>query len=346
MEGIQVSSPELGIGIIGLGAIGVTHARALRALPGVNLVAFSGGSSQLAAESGWPGAVRLDPDAVIAHPEVAAVAVCTPTEWHAQLAIAAAEAGRHVLVEKPMATSVADAERLAALQAERGVVIAMVAQRRFEAEFAYVKSLLDAGHLGRVRLATTHVHWHRDDDYYAAAGWRSSMAAGGGSLMNQGVHNVDLLRWLCGSVADVTAQYGTLGHELDAEDTTVATLRFTSGALGMISTSTATPPGSPATLTLHTSLGVVELGQGEVIRWDLPGVPPPPADDTVISGASDPAAIGIAGHVAMWREVLDAVAGGRRSAADATDAAETVRLLCGIYEAARTGRQVRLEDLA
>src|SRR5699024_11718658 len=94
------------------------------------------------------------------------------------------------------------------------------------------------------------------------------MCAGGGSLMNQGVHNVDLLRWLCGPVTAVTAQYGTLAHDIEAEDTTVATLRFANGALGMISTSTATPPGSPATITLHLDRGVVELGQGEVRRWD------------------------------------------------------------------------------
>src|SRR5699024_7368700 len=132
--------------------------------------------------------------------------------------------------------------------------------------------------------------------YYRVAPWRGTMAGGGGSLMNQGVHNVDLLRWLCGPVAEVTAQYSTLGHGIEAEDTTVATLHLASGGLGMISTSTATPPGSPATLTLQLARGVVELGQGEVLRWDLEGVPAPEIASGIGSGAADPTAIGIAGH--------------------------------------------------
>src|SRR5690606_8181360 len=125
------------------------------------------------------------------------------------------------------------------------------------------------------RLAVAQVHWWRDADYYRAVDWRSSMADGGGSLMNQGMHSVDLLRWLCGEVTEVSAQYGTLGHDIDAEDTTVATVRFASGALGLVSTSTATPPGRPATIGMFCSSGTVELGQGEVLRWDV-DVPPPP----------------------------------------------------------------------
>lgn len=340
-----MTSAELGIGIVGLGSIGTTHARALRQVDGVEVRAVSGGAPGTAAECGWPRAVRLTPEGVLSHPGVDVVAVCSPTESHAALAAAAVEAGRHVVVEKPLATTVAEARRLAELQHERGRLVTMVAQRRYEPDYAYLKELAAGGRLGELRLATTHVHWHRDDAYYAAAPWRASMAGGGGSLMNQGVHNVDLLRWLCGPVEEVTAQYATLGHGIEAEDTTVATLRFASGALGMVSTSTATPPGAPATVALHTSAGGVELGHGEVLRWDLPGVPPPPPDEAVASGAADPAAIGVTGHARMWREVVAAIRSGGRHDADAVDALETVRLLCAIYEAARTGARVRPGEL-
>ena len=163
--------------------------------------------------------------------------------------------------------------------------------------------------------------------------------------MNQGVHNVDLLRWLCGPVAEVTAQYGTLGHSIDAEDTTVATLRFASGALGMVSTSTATPPGSAATLTLHLDRGVIELGQGSIVRWEIEGVPAPATASQIVSGAADPTAIGIAGHVEQWRDILEAIGAGRPPAITAADGAETVRLLCAIYRAAELGRAVRPEAL-
>lgn len=166
--------------------------------------------------------------------------------------------------------------------------------------------------------------------------------------MNQGAHNVDLLRWLAGPVDSVTAQSATLAHQPGAEDTTVATVRFASGALGLISTSTATPPGTPATLTLHCERGVVEIGQGELRRWDVEGVPAPTIGDEgegIGVGASDPAAIGIAGHVQQWADILEALREGRDSSISGRDGAETVRLLDALTTAAASGRTVSMDEL-
>ena len=342
-----MTSGRIGVGIIGMGNIGTMHARALRDLDErASLVAYSG--AQRATDetlAGWP-ADFLSPAEVIGAEEVDVVAICSPSGSHAALALAALEAGRHVVVEKPLAVRAEDAVRIAETARERGLTVSMISQRRFELEHARLKQAVDAGALGDIRLATTHVHWFRDEDYYRAATWRTSMSEGGGSLMNQGVHNVDLLRWLCGPVESVTAQYGTLAHAMDAEDTTVATLRFVSGALGVITTTTATPPGSPATIALHGSLGSVELGQGEVLRWDVPGVPSPGGGKAPASGAADPLAIGHVGHLTQWREILSAVEGTSPTPVDADDAVETVRLLCAIYAAAETGRVVRPAELA
>ncbi|MEE6288191.1 Gfo/Idh/MocA family oxidoreductase [Georgenia sp. MJ173] len=341
-----MATRTIGVGIVGLGGIGTMHARALAELrEDVSLVAYSGGGPDGVPPAGWPGAVQVDARQVAEHDGVDVVAICSPTESHASLATAALEAGRHVVVEKPLAVTVTDAEHVARTAAERGLMVSMVSQRRFEPEHVHLAAALRSGALGQVRLATTHVHWYRDDDYYRSAPWRTSMAGGGGSLMNQGVHNVDILRWLCGPVESVTAQYGTLGHDIEAEDTTVATVRFTSGALGLISTSTATPPGDPATISLHLTSGVVELGQGTVDRWEVGDVPAPAGGRAITSGASDPLAIGHVGHLNQWRDIVGALREGRALAVDAADAVETVRLLCAIYEAARTGRAVRPADL-
>jgi predicted dehydrogenase len=159
--------------------------------------------------------------------------------------------------------------------------------------------------------------------------------------MNQGVHNVDLLRWLCGPVESVTAQSGTLAHTIEAEDTTVATLRFVSGALGVVTTTTATPPGFPATISLFGSRGSVELGQGEVRRWDVPGVPRPGAG-RIASGAADPLAIGHAGHLAQWTRIVSALETSTPVPVGIDDAVETVRLLSAIYRAGADGAVVRL----
>jgi predicted dehydrogenase len=337
-EDEPVSTNGLGVGIIGMGGIGMMHALALRELDGrARLVAFSG--RQHASPAGT--AERLPVDDVIAHPDVDVVAICTPSGTHAALALAALEAGRHVVVEKPLALDVDDALRVARAARERGLMVSMISQRRLEAEHLALKKALDDGALGELRLAMTNVHWFRDDDYYRAAGWRSTTAQGGGSLMNQGVHNVDLLRWLCGPVESVTAQSGTLAHTIEAEDTTVATLRFVSGALGVVTTTTATPPGFPATISLYGSRGSVELGQGEVRRWDVPGVPRPGAG-RIASGAADPLAIGHAGHLAQWTRIVSALETSAPVPVGIDDAVETVRLLSAIYRAGADGAVVRL----
>jgi len=341
-----VSGSGLGVGLVGLGGIGAMHARALAELPGrARLVAVSG--------SGTPGTgpvpARLPPHEVIAHPDVDVVAICTPSHTHAALALAALEAGRHVVVEKPLALDVGDALRVARAAHDRGLSVSMIAQRRLEPEYrALARAVTDAA-LGDLRLAVTQVPWHRDDGYYRAAPWRAAPGRGGGSLMNQGVHSVDLLRWVCGRacgpVESVTAQAGTLAHDVAVEDTTVATLRFASGALGVLTTTTATPPGFPATLAVYGSQGSAELGQGAVLRWDVPGVPPPSAAASPTSGAADPLAIGHTGHLAQWARIVDALEAGTPVPVGVDDAVETVRLLCAIEEAAASGRAVRPADL-
>ena len=335
------------IGLLGLGSIGATHAKALAELRDLATVrAFTGGNGERAAEAGWPEAVQTGPEELVADAETELVAICSPSEHHAGHAIAALEAGKHIVVEKPLALTVSDADRIVGLAERNNRMAAVISQRRFEPEYAAVKGMLQNGALGHVRLAQTHVHWWRDADYYRAAPWRSSMVAGGGSLMNQGVHNVDLLQWLVGPVTEVTAQYATLGHDIEAEDTTVATLRFANGALGQISTSTATPPGSPATVALHMDTGVIELGQGQILRWDVEGTPPPRTTSYAATGAADPAAIGIRGHIAQWEDMLKALSAGSPPTIPAAQGASVVRLICGIYRAAETGSSIRLEELS
>lgn len=335
----------VGVGVVGMGSIGVLHARALRDLaPRARLVAYSGAAPLSDDETPAGRAAHVTPEEVLHHEGVDVVAVCTPSGSHARLALAALEAGRHVVVEKPLAVTVEDALRVERAARERGLVVSMISQRRFEPQHQALRRALDDGALGELRLVATHVPWYRDDDYYAAAAWRSAAEEGGGSLMNQGVHNVDLLRWLCGPVESVTAQSGTLARPSGAEDTTVATLRLASGALGVVTTTTATPPGFPATVLLHGSRGSVELAQDEVVRWDVPGVPAP-ASGSAAGGAADPLAIGHVGHLAQWERVLAAVAGEAPPPVGVADAVETVRLLCAIRDAAATGRTVRPAEI-
>ncbi|TWD84670.1 putative dehydrogenase [Kribbella amoyensis] len=333
------------VGIVGLGSIGRTHARVLAELSDqAVVVAASGGSPAVLAELGLSDTAHLSPDELLTRPDIDLVAITGPSGVHGELALAALRGGKAVVVEKPLAVDTGTAAEIVRLGEELGLMVAVVAQRRLEPQNVAVKRLLDAGELGRPLLGETFVHWHRDDAYYAHADWRTSQADGGGSLMNQGLHNLDLLHWFLGPVSSVTGHYATLGHTMDAEDTTVATLRFASGALGLAATTTATRPGDPARLTVFTSTGVLEITHTEISRWEFDGVPRPAPADGPAAGSSDPAAIGDAGHLAQWRDILAAYRDGRDPAISGRDGLGTVELLCGIYEACRTGRAVTLTE--
>lgn len=335
------------VGILGLGAIGATHARALAALAEsgvkVQVLAYSGGSGEVAAAAGWPQARALDPETLITDPQLDVIAVCTPSALHARQAMAALRAGKHVVVEKPMAVTTAEALELRDQATAAGLIVSPLAQRRFEPLNVALKQAMDSGRLGRVVLGETFVHWHRSDAYYAEARWRTEPGGGGGSLMNQGLHNVDLLCWLLGDVSEVTGMTAVLGHQIAVEDTTVACLRFSSGALGVIATTTATPPGEPAELAIRTTTGSARIDQNGISCWDFADVSKPePVEQSVQPniGASDPAAIGLSGHIAQWTDVLDALHTGRAPSIGVEDGLATVAVLDGIYRAADTGTTV------
>lgn len=327
------------VGILGLGSIGITHARVLAGLASeVELVAFSGGSTAAAAEAGWSRAEQREVEALLTSPDVDVVTICSPSEVHGEHTLRALAAGKHVVVEKPMSTSVAEAVEIVGVAEQTGLLVSPIAQRRFEPVHQELRTRLMSGELGTPVLGETFVHWYRDDDYYAAAEWRRSQIAGGGSLMNQGLHNVDLLQWLLGPVLEVTGQSATRGRSMEAEDTTVATCRFTGGALGVIVTSTATPPGSPAALSLRTTRGHVTVDQEGLVEWEFPGLDAPQVERGPDSGASDPAAIGIRGHLAQWQDVLVTLRTGVSSTVTARDGFDTVALIQAIYRAAESGR--------
>ncbi|ACQ81591.1 oxidoreductase domain protein [Beutenbergia cavernae DSM 12333] len=338
----EVSGDTVRVGILGLGSIGRTHAAALAHLAAggvdVRVTAASGGTPEALRTSGWPDAAHVPAGELLGR-ELDVVVVATPSGQHAEHAVAALEAGADVVVEKPLATTTPDATRVLSVARERGRRVFPMAQRRLEAQHVAIRRLLDDGALGTLVLGEVLVPWVRDAAYYDAAPWRREMPAGG-SLMNQGLHSVDLLSWFLGPLASVTAQTAVLGDGGPAEDTAVVTVRSAAGALGIVATSTATPPGDAARLTLRTDRGVIELAHTDVVRWEIDGVDRPSASSDVAAGSSDPAAIGIAGHVEAWRDVLEAHATGREARVRALDGWRTVALIDAAYRSAATGRLV------
>lgn len=352
-----MTGTALRVAILGLAGIGGTHAGALAQLAAdgadVTVMAGSGGGPEALAD--WPEASRLEAGAV---PGCGAdvVVVASPSGLHADHAIAALEAGSDVVVEKPLATSTADASRVLEAAHRTGRRVFPVAQRRLEAQHRAIRELCDAGRLGAPVLIEATVPWWRDAAYYDQSTWRR-VAPAGGSLMNQGVHQLDLLSWFLGPARSVTAQTATLGEAMKgeamkggtppagqqrAEDTSVVAIAAESGALAVITTSTATPPGLPARLTLRTTKGVIELEHGSIARWEVPGVPQPEVHSQVAAGSADPRAIGLAGHVELWRDILAARSAGREATVGTVDGWRTAALIDAAYTSAATGRRVEL----
>ncbi len=334
-----------GFGIVGTGTIAAIHAAAIASLPGTRLVAITdtdaGSAAAFAAASG--GTAEPGLDALLARADVDVVCVCVPSGLHAEVGVRAARAGKHLVVEKPVDITLAAADRLIEAARAAGVALTVISQHRFDPGLIEAKRLLDEGRLGPLVLGEAHTKWYRSQAYYDSAGWRGTWAMDGGSLMNQGVHYVDLLRWCMGPVAEVTAVCTTQAHHIEAEDTALAILRFTSGAVGTIISSTAAFPGFPQRLEVTGTQGTVIIEDGRLVRrafgdnagTDHAGRGGPGA-------GADPAALDVSSHAAQLGDLLAAVGEGREPAVGGQAGRDALEIVCAVYESARSGRTVTL----
>lgn len=338
--------PDLKIGLIGPGAIGQTHARAIAEIPGAMLAAVAGGTpDDVAALAGGQAAQWYEGSkAMIAGADLDVVVIATPSGAHYAPAAQAIAAGRHVLVEKPLCVDWEEAARLVVAGEQAGLTCGVVSQRRLEPQHVYIHDALRAGRLGAPRLIEADVHWWRSPDYYREKPWRAEVGHGGGSLFNQGIHSLDLMLWLFGPVTNVQGVAATLGHDLAVEDTTAAILTFASGAIGTLVTSTATPPGHDAGLRMFTDRGAFTLAHATVTRWDFPDMPAPGSSSGIASGAANPGDIGIAGHVQQWRDFIAAIHAQRAPAVSFREGFEAVRVASAIYRAAAEKRAVAITE--
>jgi len=339
------SGRPIGVGIVGFGTIGQVHAAALEQCPEARVVAVVRRHRDEAVAARFPHvAWHTDYRALLRRDDIEMVAICTPNGDHAKQALDALAARKHVVVEKPLALSLADGERVVDEARARGRLLAVMSQRRLEPQNRYLKALLDAGTLDTPVLGEALVRWYRDRRYYDSAPWRGSRALDGGVLPNQAIHAIDLLLWFLGPVEWVAGFAATRAGYTEAADSGVAALRFRSGALGVIAATAAAPPGLPAEVNLFFKRGQVAIHDAAVARWEIPGVSPPPQGEAVGSGRSDPAAIGILGHLRQWRDILAALREGHDPLVTGVDGLATLAVIVGIEESDRTGQLVHLHQ--
>jgi len=280
-------------------------------------------------------------ETILRDPDVDCVCICTPSGQHEEQAVAAAAAGKHVLVEKPMALTLGGADRMIETCAGAGAQLGVVLQRRATPVFERIKEAVAGGHLGTLTLGAITLPYYRPESYYGQAAWRGTWEMdGGGVLMNQGIHLVDLLVWLMGDPVEAAGYADTLSRDIEVEDTLAGVLRFASGAVATITATTTTHPGFPHRLEIYGTDGGIQIEGETVRRWEVgtAGAPPlePPIDyETSDAGAAgSPRGISAAGHIKIVRDFVGAVQGDRAPMVDGTEGRRSLAAVLAVYDAA------------
>ena len=333
-----------GFAILGAGMIADFHRRAIEA--------NKGGGARLVAMGHYNPArfeeistkfemVCLSEAELLTHPEVDVICVATPSGQHAAQTIVAAQAGKHVLVEKPMALTLADAKAMIAACDEAEVKLGVLLQRRAEPTFVRIKQAIEAGDLGELTLGLVTIPYFRSEAYYNQADWRGTWALdGGGVLMNQGIHLVDLLVWYMGDPVEVQARVDTLHRVVEVEDTLTATLRFASGAQATITATTTAAPGFPHRIEVYGTGGGIQLEGENVSRWELVDpaqatISPPKIAAAANAGAGgDPRNIAPTGHIGLIKDFIQAIRADRQPLVDGQEGWRSLATVLAIYEAA------------
>jgi len=339
-------------GIVGTGAIAPFHARAIQSIEGAQLVGVASrnveNARRFAQEHNIP-VVAATAEELAQHPQIDAIAITTPSALHREPALATIRAGKHLMIEKPIDSTLEGTDEILAAAEKAGVLVGSIFQARFGDGAKALKAAIDAGRFGRLVLCSAYVKWHRAPSYYT--GWKGKLALdGGGAVINQAIHAVDLLQWFAGLPSEVFAWTTRCVHRnIESEDTACAALRLPNGALGTIEASTATWPGWSRRVEICGELGSAAMEDDDIARWEFRDARP---EDEAIrnmresgamgSGASAPMSIRFEGHLRQFEDFVAAIRENRPPLIDGHEARKAVALVRAIYESAERGTVVKL----
>ncbi len=349
---------KLRFGIIGCGVIGPHHARTITSLPDAQLIAVADALPERAQKLAEQYNVTsyTDPQEMLTHEHLDIVTICTPSGLHGEHACLAMHAGCHVIVEKPMEITLARIEEMLQVQQETGRKLAVISQHRFDAATMQVGSLVEQEAFGRLVLGNAIIPWWRSQKYYDSGAWRGTWEFdGGGVLMNQSIHSIDLLQWLMGPVKSIYAYTDTLVHRMETEDAAVAILRFVNGAIGTIAATTGAYPGVSTHIEIFGDRGSARIendrlsylhlardDQAEVGAYGGTPVKVDLAEDTA-SGAQNPRGVFQSdAHTLQIADMIRAIRENGTPLVDGQAGRHPVEIILGIYESARTHCEVTL----
>src|SRR5579863_2091995 len=349
---------KLHFAIVGCGVIGPTHAEAIHSLPDAELVAVCDiipeQAQKLAGKYGATAYTSLDE--MLAHEKLDVVNICTPSGTHGEFACKVMRTRRHVIVEKPMEITLAAIDEMLHVQQETGVKLAVISQHRFDPASQQVHTLIEEAAFGRLVMGNAIIPWWRSQAYYDSGAWRGTWQLdGGGVLMNQSIHSIDVLQWLMGPVKSVFAYTDTLAHHMETEDVAVAALRFANGALGVIAATTGAYPGVTTRIEIFGNQGSAIIENDELAFLHLARDEKEAAGDYGTdmkrkphqgpnsSGASaNPAALVANSHALQIADMIRAIREDGTPLVDGYAGRRPVEIILSIYESARTRREIPL----
>jgi predicted dehydrogenase len=336
------------IGIIGGGNISQTHARAVREIDGAQVVAVFGTNPEkikvFAKDFDCEAYSNLD--SFLRHKPIDAVLIGSPPGLHAEQGIQAARNGLHVLTEKPIDVTTEKCDALIGECEKARVKLGVFFQDRTAPDIRKVKDIIDSGRLGKTFLVSAHIKWYRPEEYYKGTKWRGGWdIEGGGALISQGIHTIDLLLWLIGDVSRVSGKAITAVHDIDVEDTVVATLEFASGAIGTVEAATSAYPGYARRIEITGTEGTIILENDSIVVADLrtPSAEIVSKIDKSDSERSTSAIISdVSGHRRIIKDFLHAIRDDRPPLCDGREGRRSVELIQAIYESSKSGQFVSL----
>ena len=342
---------KLGWGIIGCGVISPWHIYGVNRAKDAQLIAVSDVVEEKAIKLAEKEKViwYTDYTKMLKREDIDVVSICTPSSFHCEVAIAAAQSGKHVLVEKPMAITLEDTDRMIEICQRAKVKLGAVFQLRFSDTFRKVKKVIQEGELGRLVLGDAYLKYYRSQDYYDSADWRGTWEFdGGGSLMNQGIHGVDLLQWLMGDVDTIYGYAHTLSRKIEVEDTAVAVLRFKNKALGIIEATTSVYPSTiPYRIEIHGEKGTIMIEGGAIVRWEIMG-----KDGALIDkigktkeapkAVTSPTDFSMEEHARQIADMVQTIKDDREPLVNGVEGRKAVEIIISIYRSSKTKKPMKL----
>ena len=322
-------------GILGCGLIASVHADAISHIENATLVGVADNNREFAQSFAEKRGVKVFNDYfdMLSCSDIDVVCICTPSCFHAQNAIDALNNGKHVVLEKPMALSTKDADLVIKTCKETGKLLTVISQLRFSEDILRVKKLIEEGALGKITLCELNMRYYRSPEYYSSSPWKGTLKFdGGGALMNQGIHGVDLFEYMIGDIKNVNGVIKTLVHDIEVEDSAVATVEFSNGALGTIMASSCAYPGFNRKITINGSDGYVILSENSVEKLVIKDTVCEEYDLNKVSASNDPASVSYEYHKRQLTNLISAINGEEELLIDASEGKKAVKVIETIYQ--------------